>query len=147
MKRSLLNSLIMMILFAHVVIGHSGIRDYVLCIGKDGHVALEYSVALPQSFDCDAFTFTTPSSLSLLIGDVKDTHCEDCYDVSLASECTGIAKVQSRESFPHMVILSGVLELSPPSLSDQNYLVEFYLYSPDNIYQPFRSLRTTVLLI
>lgn len=72
----------------HLILLHSGLSGYVLCIGSDGHVAVERSVDDALCSDAE-----TPSPLTAIIEHTKDccaldaNHCGDCRDISLASEC------------------------------------------------------------
>ncbi len=143
-----LDWLLLMLLAIHFLFAHSGLSGYVLCIGRDGHVAMESS---GDQGNCDDRDTTHPDSAQSVniyfVANVVLAHCGPCVDVALHANCDDEAPNQQKK-FPIQTLL-------PLPNGPYGYLAEFAENRAPNPTIDFQaihnlaliSLHTIVLLI
>lgn len=93
-----LDWLLVMLLAIHFLFAHSGLPGYVLCIGSDGHVAMESSFDQGNCDDRD----THPDSAQIVdiypVANAASAHCGPCVDVTLHADCDDEAPNQQKKS-------------------------------------------------
>ncbi|MGH1365518.1 MAG: hypothetical protein ACRBF0_18285 [Calditrichia bacterium] len=73
---------------AHLLLLHVGMTGYVLCVGDDGHIAIERSLDEETCLDT-APTDCSETTLGHIeaLCTVNETHCGNCTDIALLTEC------------------------------------------------------------
>jgi len=147
-KRHPINWLLAGLFLFHLVVGHVAFQGYVLCLGFDGHVAIESSVDRATCFDCTAENSHSESNAAFHHNDlVTANHCGICVDVPIGSDCHEYAKTQPEKRLPEthaLALKANVYEhvTSPATRhSTMNYRSGIH-HNPSLV-----SLQTTVLLI
>lgn len=137
---------LVMLLAIHFLFAHSGLPGYVLCIGSNGHVAMEASIDQGNCNDRDSYSGSARVGDVDAIENAASTHCGPCVDVSLHANCNEDVPNLQKRSIPPAILL--------PNGSD-SYLAGF----PENRPHPptvdftavhsltLTTLHTTVLLI
>ena len=82
-------SLLFSSLFAlHFLLLHGGWSGFVLCIGNDGHIAVERSAGDASCSEADIRLYPETAAVHALdCIDLAKQHCGDCRDIALISNC------------------------------------------------------------
>lgn len=146
--QKMLSWLLTGLFIVHVIFSHTSFKEYVLCIGSDGHVAFESTVdqatcshiqpGLPRS---DSATHLKYDSF------FANSHCGFCLDVPIGSDCHEFAKTRPEKRFPqiHISALKANVYERFASLETEHSITNNR--SNINIDPSLISLQTTVLLI
>ena len=125
------------------LLGHGILQGAVLCVGSDGHVALESAV--PDG-DCGSSSQFEQQEAAAIIGALNTSdHCGPCLDVGVPGETrpfTSPGQNRSQHLQPHPpALVSSLTAYSerPPGTAS--------LHSPSCLSVPLKSLRSVVLLI
>ena len=140
--------LLLFIFVSHLLPGHIGLVGYVLCVGNDGHVAIEaaaeQATCIDLSFESSQVQF---QPMTILHQASSDAHCGDCIDLPIVAECKEYAKVQTQHSSLRFFLPSPRIT----SVDDIIAIKSQQRFTDDNfsIFQhtSLTSLRTIVLLI
>ena len=137
--------LVYLALVAYLVAGVINLNEVVLCVGDDGHVAVERATI---SGSCK--NAAVPSALALTSGDAdvpSSCHCGPCVDVALATidaVSTRVLSLQDATPQIQLVALhlpSFLLPIEPPATKRPAALV-----APSAV-SALTSLRSVILLI
>lgn len=132
----------------HLLLFHVGLPGYVLCLGSDGHVAVERAADGASCTEYDVASEAAHAETAAdLRADAGGDHCGDCHDLSLKSDCGDEpARLTERVATGHLAAaaLSATLPDAGPIAPDPQRIAGFH---GDSFPSPsLRSLRTTVLL-
>lgn len=133
----------------HFLILHGVLSGYVLCIGNDGHVAIERSVDETTCLDeavLSSSGVTIEHSGNCCVLDAN--HCGDCRDISLTSDCQdeparSPQKLIGTQPIQPLVISSS---LSDPCGNEYRHQKPALSYHT-SYHLSLASLQSTVLLI
>ena len=143
-------SLFLILNFAfHFLLQHGALAEFVLCIGSDGHIAVERSLDDTTCSDVDFrshLELVNKHNGNCCI--LETNHCGDCRDISLTADCQD---EQAR-------ISKNPLEISPKQLVQASVSADFAAntdlhyqkpaaVNPAAFHQTISSLQITVLLI
>lgn len=143
-------SLIFTGIFAfHFLLLHGGLSGFVICIGNDGHVAVE------RSIDDVACSDTKISSLLEITAEHTENccvldanHCGDCRDISLTFDCQD---EQVRLPQDQVDTQPARSYITPQSLHDIGAIEACHQYPAKSTHTSYHlslaSIRSTVLLI
>jgi hypothetical protein len=140
--------LLISLLAVHFFIMHSWLPGYVLCIGTDGHVAVESSADQANCNDPESLPSYTESDVSIIFsGAFAAKHCGPCVDLTLFSGCDDNAPNQQKNS-ALQILLSPVNGQHSYQLSATEDRREIPAFDFKTISNPsLISLQTIVLLI
>jgi hypothetical protein len=126
--------------------GHGVFSTMVLCIGGNGHVAVESAHHLPHSYHQGLSHYSTDSDQPISFGPANSTQSA-CLDVPLIPEAPGQRNLSGR----HAVSENNTREYSPSAFLLNTCDVRIYGNNPSQLLilkTPIRaSLQSTVLLI
>lgn len=98
-KLTKIDWLLISLLAVHFFIMHSWLPGYVLCIGTDGHVAVESSSDQANCNDPESLPSHTETEISIVLSNAfAAEHCGPCVDVTLRSNCDDKAPNQQKNS-------------------------------------------------
>ena len=138
------------VIFAmHVLLLHGGLSGYVLCIGGDGHVALERSADEMTCADTDNSSHSP--ALAAHGGnccELDADHCGDCRDISLTPDCQDEQARNPQKTVEIPAIQSLGVSVSPgdPGAVERRHQTPAFSYLT-TYHLSLVSLRSTVLLI
>lgn len=147
-KLTKIDWLLISLLTVHFFIIHSWLPGYVLCIGTDGHLAVESSNDQSNCNDPESMPSHTETDASIVFsGAFAAEHCGPCVDVTIHSDCDDKAPNQQKKS-----ALQSLLSLVNSPHSYPFRVVEDHHKTPvfdfKSISNPtLTSLHTIVLLI
>jgi len=129
-------------LLAYTLTFQAGAHGYVLCLGEDGHVAMEVKAVgacSPESKDttCEVIT-DEPLNLDV-------DHCPPCLDVTTSH---GIALKRGGQGLdiPPMPVASLAVPIPIPPVASSQYSLARSTYELSIVSQTLRAHRTVVLL-
>ncbi len=131
----------------HFLVLHGALTGFVLCIGNDGHVAMERSSdsnSCENSGQIESATFS--KSLALHCNS-EASHCGECRDVSLNSDCRD---EQSRISKNELNIRTPVFSFTtflPLNFSADEPIENVNFCTTIISTNAIKSLKSTILLI
>ncbi|MCB0261524.1 MAG: hypothetical protein R3C41_13195 [Calditrichia bacterium] len=131
----------------HFLMLHGGLSGYVLCIGTDGHIAVESSRDQAKCNDPESLPSHTETGASIIFsGAFAAEHCGPCFDVTLHSECEYKAPNQQNKS-----TLQALLILVNGQHSYQFSTVEDFFQNPafehKNISNPSLNILHSIVLL
>jgi hypothetical protein len=132
----------------HVILSHTSFKEYVLCIGSDGHVAFESTVDQATCSDIQPGLSRSDAATHLKYGSLfANSHCGLCLDVPIGSDCHEFSKTQPEKRLPqlHMLALKANVYERYASLETGHTITNNR--SNINIDPSLISLQTIVLLI
>lgn len=147
-RRHRINWLLASLFIFHLIVGHVAFRGYVLCLGFDGHIAIEASNG--QAICTDAKTQSSiPETLPLngLNYISAGDDCCLCLDFPIGFDCHELAKIQPEKRHPQplMHALKTSANEYYASPKTEASIANNYCSIPVNL--SLISLQTTVLLI
>lgn len=133
----------------HFLLLHGELSGYVLCIGSDGHVAVERSVDDTTCSDTEIpphLEVTSEHNKNCCALDTN--HCGDCRDISLTSDCQDEQARNPQRLVDIQPIQSLVISasLSNPGGNEYGHQNPTLTYHT-SYHLSLASLRSTVLLI
>jgi len=132
----------------HLIVGHVAFRGYVLCLGFDGHMAIESSADRATCSDGAAENSHGESDTAFHHNDlVTANHCGICVDVPIGSDCHEYAKTQPEKKLPqpHALALKASIYENLALLVTRHLITNYRSGIHKN--SSLISLQTTVLLI
>lgn len=132
-------------LLIYLIIIPMQLSNYVLCIGADGHVALEVST---NGRCTDTHAFDSEHAEAIIAGDAtEEDHCGSCIDLAIFVPLnTELYLVPANNVLPHPTVSS--FAPVPPQKRTSTILPLTHLQDISPFTNPtLRSLRTTTLLI
>ena len=95
----------------HLIGGHGGLEEFVLCLGFDGHVAIETATAQDICNDLETpHSETEPPAFSDYVQISAEDHCGTCVDMPIGSDCHEFAKIQPKESFIQLSLTASLID-------------------------------------
>lgn len=147
-KRRQINWLLTGLFMFHLIVGHVAFQGYVLCLGFDGHVAIESSADRETCSDGAAENSPGESGAVFHHNDlVTADHCGICIDVPIGSDCHEFAKPQPEKRVPQPLALALKANLYEHVTSPETGHSITNYRSAIHKNPSLVSLQTTVLLI
>lgn len=126
-------------LLGFLLSGQAGAFGLVLCLGDDGHAALEYAFGDACGEGPKEHSGEWTSGLS-----AEDGHCGSCLDLDPSLHAAS-TRPRDHLKFPPL-ILPAVMPAAPAPAFVGAHLARLYPQPPPQISQALLSLRTVVLL-
>ncbi len=147
-KNTIVRWLLLGFFAAHLILGHPGMSRLVLCIGGNGHVEIETAIAGAACNDFQSMPLTSKTlRLPVFTSESSLSHCGDCVDLPVFSECHEYAKIQLKNSLktPGFLTLKPSLSGLPKTIEnrDKSRILNVSIFNDPSLV----SLQTTVLLI
>ncbi len=147
-KLTKIDWLLISLLAVHFFILHSWLPGYVLCIGTDGHMAVESSNDQANCNDPEPLPSHTETDASIIFsGAFAAEHCGPCVDVTIHSDCDDKAPNQQKKSALQLLLsLVNGQHSYPFNVVEDHYkntVIDFKTVSNPSL----TSLQTIVLLI
>jgi hypothetical protein len=140
MKMKALRQLFAIIsLLAFLLTGQASAFGFVLCLGDDGHAALEYALDEACGEGPDERSGEPACGLSAI-----DEHCGPCLDLDPSLHAASV-RPQDHLKFPP-ITMPAVMPASPVPVFVRVHIANLYPQPPPQISQAILFLRTVVLL-
>lgn len=135
LRHKIINFFLLLVLFSHLTFIHDVIKNYVLCYGTDGHIAIE---KVNECIEC-------PEVNNFIELGYPSINCVNCEDVSLDQTCIadGQFLAKNKEVISSKKIITSVNILKPDSRVNTFLSLDL----PQNINPILQNYSTVSLLI